>query len=103
AGGSNVRSPSPSAIKTIAFCNPPFESTTTSRLRTGRECCLAQLGSADILMGSGAGATPANLTTPFTMDAPVLVVGEERSPAFTTCWLERQIINVNAVARTKCL
>src|SRR5208282_4600350 len=100
-GGSNLRSPSPSAIKTIAYCNPPFESTTTSRVRTGRECCLAQLGSADILMGSGAGTIPANLTTPFITVAPALVVSEGRSPAFTTRWLEMQIINVKTVARTK--
>src|SRR5271169_963877 len=99
-GGSKVRSPSPFEIKTIADCNPPVESTTTSRVRTGRECCLEQLGSADMLMGLGAGTIPANLTTPFITAAPAPIVGEWRS-AFTTCWLEMSIINVKAAARTK--
>src|SRR5271167_793146 len=100
-GGSKVRSASPSAIKTIAFCKPPFESVTTSWVRTARGCCLAQLGSADMLMGLDGGAIPANLTTPFITAAPALVPDERGPSAFTTCRLEIQLINVKAIARTK--
>jgi hypothetical protein len=52
-------------------------------------------------MGSDAGATPANLTTPFIRAAPALVVVEERPPAFTACWLEKLMITVKTLARTK--
>src|ERR1039457_5977825 len=100
-GGSNLRSPSPSAIKTIAYCNPPFESTTTSRVRTGRECCLAQLGSADILLVADAGTIPANLTTPFITAAPARGGSEGRAPAGTTRGREMQISKGKPAARTK--
>src|ERR1700680_2069932 len=102
-GGSKVRSPSPSATKTIAFCSPPFESTTTSLARNGAGCCLAQLGSADMLIGLGAGTAPVNLTMPLIAAAPALVGGEGGLPAFTTWRPEMPIISVRAITRREFL
>src|SRR5580700_4774316 len=73
-GGSKVRSPNPSAMKIRTFCSPPLESVTTSNVGTRPECCLAQLGSAAMLMGLALGTVPSNLTTPLMPDALVLPV-----------------------------
>src|ERR1022692_1199817 len=72
---SKVRSPSPSAINTTTFCNPPFGSAMTSLVRTGPRCCAAQLGSADMLIGLDSGEVPENFTTPFINAEPVVGAG----------------------------
>src|SRR5208283_5276864 len=100
-GGSKVRSPTPSATKTSAFCNPPPKPVTTSAVRTGPGCCLAQLGSAAMLIGLAFGGVPSNLTTPFTTAAPALATAGAGAPAFTTCRLEIQIVNIRAITRRK--
>src|ERR1039458_7722851 len=98
-GASNVRSPRPSDTKTITFCRSPFESVMTSSANTGEGCCLAQLGSADMLISLDFGTVPSNFTTPFTLAAPVVVVGEGL-PALTAYGLEIQIASVRANRET---
>src|ERR1700686_2033579 len=73
-GGSKVRPPNPSAMKMRTFCSPPLVSVTTSNVGTRPECCLAQLGSAAMLIGLALGTVPSNLTTPLMPDALVLPV-----------------------------
>src|SRR6516165_1853645 len=85
-GGSNFWSPNPSATNTIAFCKLPLESATISCAITGDACCLAQTGSAAMLIGLGAGALPWKWTVPRTPDAGV----GAGPPAFTRWGTERQ-------------
>src|SRR5580704_1821064 len=101
-GTSNVRSPKPSAIKTITFCRPPLESAIISRVRTGPACCLEQLGSADMLIGLGGGTVPVYLTVPRISPVPEFV-GAEPDPAITICRLEMQIVNITIKEGKKCL
>src|ERR1700676_1212646 len=97
-GGSNCRLLSPSEIKTSTFCNPPLESVVTSVVETGPGCCLAQLGSAAMLMGLALGRVPSNFTWPLTAAAPTLDAADG-PPAFTTCLLQIEIPNIRAMTR----
>src|ERR1700747_2608766 len=82
-GGSKRRSPRPSATKTITFWSSPFAPAITSCVTAGDECCLAQLGSAAMLMSFGFGTLPSTRTMPFSAAAPeLLVAGGE--PALTS-------------------
>src|ERR1019366_8729760 len=101
AGGSNVRSPSPSATKTITFCRSPFESVITSCANTGAECCLAQLGSADMLMSLGFGTEPSNRTVPFRLAAPVVPVLGGGPAALATRGVETHAARQKEIARVR--
>src|SRR5579862_5471241 len=79
AGGSNVRSPSPSETNTITFCRSPFASIITSCAKMGEGCCLAQTGSAAIVIGLPTGIFPSKRTVPRTDDPAVVGEGP---PAF---------------------
>src|ERR1700730_15084346 len=92
-GGSNVRSPNPSATNTTTFCRSPFESVMTSCENTGEGCCFAQLGSADMLIVFGFGIVPSNLTLPLRL-APVAQLAGAGLPAFTAYGFEMQIAAV---------
>jgi hypothetical protein len=52
-----------------------------------------------MLMGLALGGMPSNLTTPFIAAAPALAVAGAGAPAFTTCRLEIQIVNVRTITR----
>src|SRR5258708_36571306 len=99
-GNSKVGSPSPSDTNTLTFCRSPLASAMTSCIITGEECCLAQLGSAAILIVLANGALPSNFTTPFTV-APVRV--GDGPPAFTLWGMEKQIARVTARMEITCL
>src|ERR1700732_5526810 len=81
----------------MAFCSPPFASVTTSWLKAGARCCLAQLWSAAMLTVVDFGTAPTNLTTPLRVAVPaVVLLTEAGGPAFTAFRLEMQIIAVRA-------
>src|SRR5579872_1565785 len=97
-GVSNVRSPRPSETKTTTSCRSPLPSVTTSWAYMGEACCLAQLGSADMLIALGFGTTPSNFTTPFRLAVvPLLGPG---SPAFIAWGADIQIARVSATIET---
>src|SRR5208282_5441077 len=100
-GGSNVRSPNPSATNTITFCRSPFESVITSCAKTGEECCLAQLGSAAMLISLGLGVTPSNRTVPFTLEAPAALTLGGAPPAFATRVTTTQIAREKKIDRER--
>src|ERR1700682_1432896 len=98
-GGSKVRSPNPSAINTITFCNSPFWLITRSSLRAGVECCFPQLGSAAILRGVRLGASPSNLTVPLRVAVPVgLLAAAGGLPALVACGRGMKINIVTRIA-----
>src|SRR5271155_1341541 len=101
AGGSKVRSPKPSEMNTSTSCKSPLESVTTSGVEISPGCCLAQLGSAAMLIDLALGTVPSNLTVPRMAVALGLVV--DGAPAFTICRLEIEMVRTRAIAANKVL
>src|SRR5579863_5606483 len=96
-GGSKVRSPKPSEMNTSTSCKSPLESVTTSGVEMSPGCCLAQVGSAAMLIGLALGTVPSNLTLPRMLG--LVVAGA----AFTICRLEIEIVRTSAIAASKVL
>src|SRR5580698_655082 len=96
-GGSNVRSPKPSDTNTMTFCKSPFASAIISWFIAGEACCLAQLGSADMLMAFAAGTGPWNFTVPFN-DVDLLATFTGPA-AFAARLLRKRAVTTNATKK----
>src|SRR5207245_10809409 len=89
-------------MNTTTFCNAPLASAMTPWFKTGVGCCLAQLGSAAMLMGIALGTLPSNFTSPVTLAVPAPVVAELGGPpARTVCRLEIERMTATAIIRTR--
>src|SRR5215469_14234027 len=67
---------------------------------TGVGCCLAQLGSAAMLMGVDLGFLPSNFTTPLSVPVAVSFLVEVGGPpAFTAGWVKMHITTAKVAIR----